>query len=136
MHSKLFLPRKTSWQIIALCEDVLIFFHYVMNSWICFISKHYNRYLLFKSLTSISGRPWSFSGNLQSNSFLEIINVIHIETERLNSLNPIETLKLAVVTAQKMKFSNKDFFKKCDQICSTFAKKSLMETFIFCVLCD
>ena len=40
-------------------------------------------------------------------------------------------------TAQEMKFSNKDFFSKCDQICSFLGiwshllKKSLMENFIF-----
>ena len=40
-------------------------------------------------------------------------------------------------TAQKMKFSIKDFFSKCDQICrklriwSHLQKKSLMENFIF-----
>ena len=33
-------------------------------------------------------------------------------------------------TAQKMKFSIKDFFSKCDQI-RRFLKKSLMENFIF-----
>ena len=42
-------------------------------------------------------------------------------------------------TAQKMKFSIKDFFSKCDQIrsflriWSHWLKKSLMENFIFCV---
>ena len=41
-------------------------------------------------------------------------------------------------TAQKMKFSLKDFFSKCDQmrrklrIWSHLLKKSLMENFIFC----
>ena len=41
------------------------------------------------------------------------------------------------ITAQKMKFSMKDFFSKCDQICkklriwSHLLKKSLMENFIF-----
>ena len=41
------------------------------------------------------------------------------------------------VTAQKMKFSMKDFFSKCDQILgklpiwSHLLKKSLMENFIF-----
>ena len=44
-------------------------------------------------------------------------------------------------TAQKMKFSIKDFFGKCDEICrklriwSHLLKKSLMENFIFCVVC-
>ena len=43
------------------------------------------------------------------------------------------------ITTQKMKFSIKDFFSKCDQIrrflriCSHLMKKSLMENFIFCV---
>ena len=42
--------------------------------------------------------------------------------------------------AQKMKFSIKDFFSKCDQICSFLRilsyllKKSLMGNFIFCTL--
>ena len=45
------------------------------------------------------------------------------------------------VTAQKMKFSIKDFFSKCDQIRrnlrirSCFLKKSLMENFMFCAVC-
>ena len=43
-------------------------------------------------------------------------------------------------TAQKMKFSNKDFFSKCDQIAkklqiwSHLLKKPIMESFIFCAL--
>ena len=43
-----------------------------------------------------------------------------------------------VITAQKMKFSIKDFFSKCDQILcflriwSRLLKKSVMENFIFC----
>ena len=43
-------------------------------------------------------------------------------------------------TAQKKKFSSKDFFSKCDQIRSLLRiwshllKKSLMESFIFCAL--
>ena len=44
------------------------------------------------------------------------------------------------ITAQKMKFSIKDFFSKCDQtrsllrIWSHLLKKSLMESFIFCAV--
>ena len=44
------------------------------------------------------------------------------------------------ITAQKMKFSIKDFFSKCDQIrrlrriWSHLLKKSLMENFIFCAV--
>ena len=47
---------------------------------------------------------------------------------------------LTVLTAQKMKFSIKDFFSKCDQIrsllriWSNLLKKSLMENFIFCAV--
>ena len=37
-------------------------------------------------------------------------------------------------TAQKMKFSIKDFFSKCDQIWSHLLRKSLVENFICCVL--
>ena len=43
-------------------------------------------------------------------------------------------------TAQKMKFSIKDFFNRCDQIrkklwiWSYLLKKSLMEKFIFCAV--
>ena len=52
----------------------------------------------------------------------------------------VEYMKLlcALYTAQKMKFSIKDSFSKCDQICnflrisSHLLKKSLMENFIFC----
>ena len=45
-----------------------------------------------------------------------------------------------VLTIQKMKFSIKHFFSKCDQICrklrvqSHLLKKSLMENFIFCAV--
>ena len=47
---------------------------------------------------------------------------------------------MLVGTAQKMKFSIKDFFGKCDQIhkklriWSHLLKKSLMENFIFCAV--
>ena len=47
---------------------------------------------------------------------------------------------LTVNTAQKMKFSVKDFFSKCDQIrsflpiWSHLLKKSLIKNFIFCVV--
>ena len=47
---------------------------------------------------------------------------------------------ISLFTAQKMKFSIKDFFGKCDQIRSTLRiwshllKKSLMENFIFCAM--
>ena len=46
----------------------------------------------------------------------------------------------SLCTAQKMKFSIKDFYSKCDQICgklriwSHLLKKSWMENFIFCAV--
>ena len=49
-------------------------------------------------------------------------------------------LPLTTITAQKMKFSIKDFFSKCDQIRSFLPirshllKKSLMKNFIFCAV--
>ena len=49
-------------------------------------------------------------------------------------------LHLVSSTAQKMKFSIKDFFSKCDQIrsflqiSSHLLKKSLMENFSFCAV--
>ena len=47
-----------------------------------------------------------------------------------------------MITAQKMKFFIKDFFSKCDQIrrklkiSEHLLKKSLMENFIFCAMCE
>ena len=52
----------------------------------------------------------------------------------------ISILKTTTDTAHKMKFSNKNFFSKCDQICrklwicSHLLKKSLTENFIFCAV--
>ena len=51
-------------------------------------------------------------------------------------------LQYYYVTAQKMEFSIKDFFIKCDQIrrklqiWSHLLKKSLMDNFIFCAVCS
>ena len=42
-------------------------------------------------------------------------------------------MKKAMNTAQKLKFSIKDFFRKL-QIWSRLLKKSLMENFIFCAV--
>ena len=50
------------------------------------------------------------------------------------------SVRVARVTAQKIKFLIKDFFNKCDQIRrklrirSYLVKKSLMENFIFCAV--
>ena len=45
----------------------------------------------------------------------------------------LSILKKVNFTAQKIKFCIKDFFSKCDQI-SSFLKKSLKESFIFCAV--
>ena len=68
----------------------------------------------------------------------------HIEISPLTSEFVKTTKKPAIfyhmMTAQKMKFSIKDFFRKCDQIRSFLGmwshilKKSLMENFIFCAV--
>ena len=52
----------------------------------------------------------------------------------------IEDIVVRVLTAQKLKFSIKDFFSKCDKIrrkmriWSHLLKKSLMENFNFCAV--
>ena len=43
-------------------------------------------------------------------------------------------LKLLTFTAQKVKFSIKDFFSKGDQIWSHLLKKPLIQNFIFCAV--
>ena len=55
----------------------------------------------------------------------------------LNSKDLLQDYKYKYYTAQKMKFSIKDFFSKCDQILriwSHLLNKSLMGNFIFCVV--
>ena len=47
--------------------------------------------------------------------------------------NEESALLRTAFTAQKIKFSMKDFFSKCDQNRS-FLKKFLMENFIFCAV--
>ena len=70
----------------------------------------------------------SLGSYLQGNfGFKKIVEIIHIYKEICD-------------TAQKMKFSIKDFFSKCDQIrmkmriWSHLLKKSLIENFIFCTV--
>ena len=60
----------------------------------------------------------------------------HIWKDYCSSCTFVSTLN----TAQKMKFSMKDFFSKCDQIriflwiWSNLLEKSLIENFIFCTM--
>ena len=59
---------------------------------------------------------------------------------KLRPIRTVTNLMLTIYTAQKMKFSIKDFFCKCDQIrsflriWSHLLKKSLMKNFIFCTM--
>ena len=56
------------------------------------------------------------------------------------SIHPKNNTNHVNITSQKVKFSIKDIFSKCDQICrklwiwSQLLKKSLMENFIFCAV--
>ena len=58
----------------------------------------------------------------------------------MNTPEAVTGCILSCVTGQKMKFSMKDFFSKCDRISgflriwSHLLKKSLMENFIFCAV--
>ena len=70
------------------------------------------------------------------------LNFCKIIKNLCNVIKPWRVRKLwkAKYTAQKIKFSIKDFFSKCDQIhsflriWSHLLKKSLMENFIFCAV--
>ena len=61
--------------------------------------------------------------------------LLHLFSQKQNFKTPFKFY--AIITAQKMNFSIKDFFSKCDQIrrklriWSHLLKKSLMENFIF-----
>ena len=68
-----------------------------------------------------------------------VCKLLSYEFMFLEIANSSEIMSLHVYsTAQKMKFSIKDFFSKCDQICnllriwSHLLNKSLTENFIFC----
>ena len=58
-----------------------------------------------------------------------VINTTHILFSGVDSVEKYGK----EFTAQKMKFSIKDFYSKCD-LMSHLLKKSLMENFIFCAL--
>ena len=88
---------------------------------------------------------WNLQILFLSNAFFVYINDRLIRTwfwywlDQLNSLvNVWFSASLQFSTTQKMKFSNKGFFSKCDpirsflRIWSHLLKKSLMKNFIFC----
>ena len=75
----------------------------------------------------------------KSNSYIS--NKEELKLKKLKLENQELTEKVGKYhTVQKIYFSIKDFFNKCDQICSLLRiwlhllKKSLMENFIFCVV--
>ena len=79
------------------------------------------------------------SGN--KNCWFElVIKIVNLDrfVQVITKLLPFLKKHLFVFTAQKMKFSIKDFLSKCDEIrrklriWSHLLKKSLMENFIFC----
>ena len=69
-------------------------------------------------------------------SWNDLTSFIHYTTQQMT----FSVKDLTSVTAQKIKFSFKDFFSKCDQIrrklriWSHLLKKSLMENIIFCAM--
>ena len=79
---------------------------------------------------------------LEINSFLMAVNAILSLVHQFlhtcnNTVRDVFSRFIYTYTAQKMKFSIKDFFSKCDQIrrklriWSHLLKKSLLENFIF-----
>ena len=101
----------------------------------------------------------SVYNSLADSVLLIIINFIRNHIKRLQLMKNLEKWKLNAIlisctkdkkkqlkgveqvsTAQNMEFSIKDFFSKCDQICSFLRiwsyllKKSFMENFIFCAV--
>ena len=80
---------------------------------------------------SIRGYKEYFPGKMNLKRFLKINWGVKIQMQGF-----------AVDTVQKLKFSIKDFFSKCDQISSFLRiwlhllKKSLIENFIFCAVGD
>ena len=74
--------------------------------------------------------------NKWENIFHKKLNVWQVTLRELS----VHNLYAKNYTAQKMKFSIKDFFSKCDQIrsflpiWSHLLKKSLIENFFFCAV--
>ena len=54
----------------------------------------------------------------------------------LHRKNSLRIISHCTLTTQKMKFSIKDFFSKCDQMYSHLLKKFLKENFIYCAMSD
>ena len=78
-------------------------------------------------------------GTLARNEFILSVSVIN-DSLHCRQVLIFVSMQYSILTAQKMKFSIKDFFSKCDQIrrklriWSHLPKKFLMENFIFCAV--
>ena len=72
--------------------------------------------------------------------FVCCVNHLYIKKIKKKKKIKRQSERYIIYTAQKIKFSIKDFFSKCDQIrrklriLSHLLKKSLMENFIFCAV--
>ena len=77
--------------------------------------------------------------NLSTSALLDVFNILIHQTDYSNN-RTVHEIHFAINTPQKMKFSIKDFFSKCEQIrrklliCSHLLKKCLMENFFFCAV--
>ena len=93
-----------------------------------------------ESFRNLARRTWQ----MKVQNFASILNdkiKYFISAECSDSLlYKFETKGLFISAAQKIKFSIRDFFSKCDQICgflrirSHLLKKSSMKNFIFCAV--
>ena len=101
----------------------------------------YLRVKIYRINSSLTPRKSYFvkSSNLQNPKLLTCNNMQWYTCNNIHkSLKQINSQMLAGLTSQKMKFSIKDFFCKCDEIrsflriWSHLLKKSLKENFIFC----
>ena len=81
---------------------------------------------------------WGTKQSYRKRVFINNWCKIYVKSRKLNLLDPF--IKNSLSIAQKMMFSMKDFFSKCDQIrsfrwiWSHLLNKSLMENFISCVV--
>ena len=81
----------------------------------------------------------SFSSHMLSHINFCVNPIMNIKEAMRETFRPHCT-NVVITTTQKMKFSVKDFFSKCEQIRSKLRiwshllKKSLMENFIFCAV--
>ena len=92
-----------------------------------------------KIKNNLENKLKNIENHLNNYDKLQKHNKIKSELEEIHK-KFVEGGKVCIDTAQKMRFSIKDFFSKCDQIhsflriWSHLLKKSFMKSFIFCAL--